>query len=215
MKSEKKTTEVKSEKKTTEVKSEKKTEKTSRDEQKKEAKKLEDKTLLRCLTKQELLNVLEADQTATLCSKCPAVFTDEDLTSIHKHVAPSHPLGCKKPEPKVKTETNIKPNVKHEIKPSLGSQSFQGSQPSRDSQRMGAMFLTHEELLKELSTSELEDLLLKNTEVNRCPCGLIFEDSTMFFLHRTMHSDQDPLKCRECQKRFRDFYKFTEHLFHI
>ncbi len=185
-----------------EIKSEKKTEKGSRDEQKRDAKKLEDKTLLGCLTKQELFSVLEADQEATLCKKCPAAFIDPDIAIVHKHVGPNHLLACKKPE------NNVKPKL--EIKPPSSS-----SNPSRDSQRMGAMFLTHEELFGQLNSTDLENLLLQKQGVNRCPCGLIFQDSTMFFLHRTMHSDMDPLKCRECQKKFRDFYKFTEHLFHI
>ncbi|CAL2031793.1 unnamed protein product [Caenorhabditis brenneri] len=51
------------------------------------------------------------------------------------------------------------------------------------------------------------------TEELKCePCGLAFNDTTLFVIHRIFHSPEHPFKCGMCKNQFNDKYQFTLHL---
>lgn len=46
-----------------------------------------------------------------------------------------------------------------------------------------------------------------------CPyCGIIFPDQTLYFLHRSLHSESSPWKCNLCGKTCKDKYDFNSHV---
>ncbi|XP_035206452.1 zinc finger protein Helios-like [Stegodyphus dumicola] len=46
-----------------------------------------------------------------------------------------------------------------------------------------------------------------------CPyCGIIFPDQTLYFLHRSLHSEASPWKCNLCGKSCKDKYDFNSHV---
>lgn len=51
------------------------------------------------------------------------------------------------------------------------------------------------------------------TEELKCePCGLTFNDTTLFVIHRIFHSPDHPYKCGMCKHQLDDKYQFTLHL---
>ena len=65
--------------------------------------------------------------------------------------------------------------------------------------------LTDEELLKELDN--------RSGSLFNCPCGMIFAECPMFFLHRNIHVTDNPMKCAHCDQQFHDWYSFVAHPF--
>lgn len=52
-----------------------------------------------------------------------------------------------------------------------------------------------------------------NPDVMKCePCGITFDDTTLFLIHRIFHSPEHPFKCGVCKKQLEDKYQFNLHL---
>uniref|UniRef100_A0A8R1HJA3 C2H2-type domain-containing protein n=1 Tax=Caenorhabditis japonica TaxID=281687 RepID=A0A8R1HJA3_CAEJA len=48
--------------------------------------------------------------------------------------------------------------------------------------------------------------------VECCHCGMMFFDSTMYLLHKSLHSEGDPFKCALCGTQCGEKYMFTTHV---
>lgn len=58
-------------------------------------------------------------------------------------------------------------------------------------------------------------LALNRIEQNTlmCPyCGIVFPDQTLYFLHRSLHTETSPWKCNLCGRHCKDKYDFNSHI---
>ncbi|UYV76659.1 hypothetical protein LAZ67_14001624 [Cordylochernes scorpioides] len=59
--------------------------------------------------------------------------------------------------------------------------------------------------------SEREPVSMERNSM--CPyCGIIFPDRTLYFLHRSLHTDASPWKCNLCGRQCQDKYDFNAHI---
>ncbi|XP_023223291.1 zinc finger protein Helios-like [Centruroides sculpturatus] len=72
----------------------------------------------------------------------------------------------------------------------------------------------HSKLHTESSMTESEQGIDMSDRTDLvCPfCGIIFPDRTLYFLHRSLHTDSSPWKCNLCGQQCRDRYDFNAHI---
>ena len=157
-----------------------------------------------------------------ICEWCDSQFSSKQVCIEHKQqcrknakllAKPSVTAGSSSPSTN-SYPSHLSPSPKRSRSRSPNStQSESRIVSASPPRRLSSSSAHNSNPLAQFSSAQILACLEERNAAFTCECGVVFEDQTLYFLHRGCHNSSNPRKCSFCHYEAPNWYDFTTHFF--